>query len=438
VSDEPGPGSARLATGWRRLTGDALVYIGATAFTALVPFLILPLMTRWLGPQDFGIVAGFLALANLTALVVGLSTHGLISVIYYRDGASALPPQVGACFATLTLTGVPVLAGLYVLSGPIHSELGISARWLWTVWLAACGQFSLLIALGVWQATRQPWRFGATQLGFALLTAGGAVALVGGFGWGWAGRALGQAAGAGVMMIVCPLALSRARMVDWKVSHWNLRPTLRFGLGLLPHSAGAVAMTTVDRFALSSTTGAAATGQYFAAMQIASITVALASAFNTAWIPWLYERLSSGDEAAKRQVVRATYLLYTAFLSGAAALALFARPIVHVVAGPGYEEAAAVLRLLAPAAAFSGMYYLAAGYVFYVERTSSLSKVTITAAIIQAGLTFSLANAYGTIGVASATLISAMLYWIMTTALANRLVPMPWLGGRALPAGPLR
>jgi len=435
----PEPNSdAPAISGWSRLSGHALVYIGSTALSALAPFLILPFLTRWLGPAEFGIVASFLALTNLTLLFVGFSTHGLINVVFYRDGAAAMPPQVGATFGILALTSVPVIVLLYVLARPIEHLIGVSPAWLWTVWLAACGQFAMLIGLAVWQTLRQPFRFAAGQLGFSVLTAGGSVILIGFAGMGWEGRALGQAAGAGLMMLATIVALSATRKVDWNARHWPMRAALKFGLGLLPHSVGAVAMTSIDRFALSATVDTVATGHYFAALQIASITVASAAAFNTAWSPWLYERLARGDDASKRQVVWATYAVGALLLAGAAAIAVMAPWIMRTVAGPGFDEGAMLLRYLAPAAAFSGMYYLVNGYAFYTGRTGTLSTITIATAIVQVALTLVLAHVDGARGVALATLVSAIVCWAATGIVAHRIVPMPWLLGRTLPAGDMR
>lgn len=417
--------------GWRKLSGDALVYIGASMAGAVVPFLILPFMTRWLGPADYGVVAGYLALVNVVILLVGLSTHGLISVVYYRDGAERMPPQVGASFGILAMMSVPVLAVLYAGSALLESKLGITREWLWTALMAACGQFIALIAMAVWQTLRKPFRYAATQLGFSLTTAGTSLVLVGALDFGWEGRALGQAVGGGFIAIACLLALTATRNADFRPASWNMRGTLQFGLGLLPHAAGAVAIASVDRFALGTYTSTETTGQYFAAFQIASIITAVAAAFNAAWNPWLYERLAQGTHAAKRQVVLATYGVAGVFILGALAMALLAPLFVRIVAGPGYEQAGELLRLLAPAAAFSGCYYLFSGYPFYTEKTGRLSAVTLSVATLQIALSFWLGSFAGAPGVALATLISGTTYFVAAWVLSQSLMPMPWTLRRA-------
>ncbi len=73
------------------------------------------------------------------------------------------------------------------------------------------------------------------------------------------------------------------------------------------------------------------------------------------------------------------------------------------------------------------MYYLVGNYFIYAKRTALLSLLTIAAAVVQLALTITLAMSQGTTGVATATLVSAALYFCLTWYAASRLVPMPWL-----------
>ncbi len=105
---------------------------------------------------------------------------------------------------------------------------------------------------------------------------------------------------------------------------------------------------------------------------------------------------------------------------------LLRRPLVAFVAGPGFEPAAELLVYLAPAAAFSGMYYLNSGYLFYVHRTGTLSFITVSSAVLQAILINVLVTGFGAQGVAAAVLAAAVFYWAATAIIGNKFVPMPW------------
>ena len=409
------------------LRRHSLIYVGSAAVNALVPFMVLPLLTRWLGPQGFGVVGTFMAAVNVTAILAGLSAHGKISVSYFKEGAQAMPAAVGAALALLGCTALPLLL-LMLLCGPWLSRfIGVPPEWLWAVWVCASGQFVVMVTLAVWQARGEAMRYGMTQIANTIGWASCSAFLIGVVGMGWQGRALGQAVSAVVMTSVLLVLLSWSGLVAWRPDAAALRGALRFGAPLLPHSLAAAAMSTIDRFALSHSEGKAATGEYFAAFQIAALLTVGAGAINQAWTPWLYARLARNTDLARHEIVRTTRILCLALLLAGVAIACAAPFIVHVVAGDRFASASSLLVFLAPGAAFGGMYYFVTGYLFYSGRTGVLSTVTVTAACCQVALTFMLVNSFGASGVAVASMLSSMLYFALTAIAANWVMPMPWL-----------
>ena len=399
----------------------------------MIPFIALPFMTRWLGPADFGRTGTFAAMVNVAVLLVGLSTHAQISAAYYRDGAGSLPSRVGASVGIVVTGSVLLLIVITANAQRIAALSGLPATWLWTVVATACGQFLVMTTLVVWQTRRQAWQFGATQVGYTLIWTALAVLLVRNANLGWTGRALGQALGVCMAAVICLVVLHRHGDIAWNPRTWPLRSALAFGIPVLPHSLGWVAMSTVDRFALAGFDAITA-GYYFAAFQVASILTLGAAAVNQAWIPWLYARLARDDASARREVVIATTAIYGLLLGAGLVVGLTAEPVLGYVGGPEFAPAAMPLRYLAPAAAFIGMYYFASGYFFYSGRTGLLSTITVGMACVQTALTFALAARYGMQGVAIATLASAVVYWSVVALVANHLSPMPWFGS-GMPAG---
>ncbi len=411
------------------LTRQSSIYIGAAAVNAVVPFAVFPILTRWLGPEGFGTVGSLMALISVSAILVGLNTHAQINVTYFRDGPASLPGQTGASLGVLALTGVLLLLGLQLNAGWIVAATGISSAWLWTIAVSACGQFVVAATLSVWQSKGLAWHYGATQIGYTVLWASLSLLLIG-LGMGWTGRALGQSFAAIISTILCIVLLTKTGSLSWNFRRWPIGSALRFGLPLVPHSLAGIAMSTVDRLALSSSVGSSATGHYFAAFQIASVLSMLGAALNQAWIPWMYSRLARKDEASKMEVVRATYWISGLLLAIAVLMIVGAVPIVRIVAGPRYDESAGILLFLAPAAAFMAMYYLVVGYLFYAGRTGLLSVITLTVALVQIALILSLVHQKGAKGIALAVLVSSIIYWAATALMANLVFPMPWLGRR--------
>jgi O-antigen/teichoic acid export membrane protein len=412
---------------FKRLAGHSLVYIVAAAVNGAAPFLLLPFLTRALGPQGFGTMGAFLAMVSVCATFVGLNAHAYISAAYFRDGPETLSRTTGAAFGVLALSSLVVLACFWIFSDVLSEVSGVPAPWLWTVWASACGQFVLSVVLSVRQVRQQPFRYAAVQVSYTFVWVTLTLVLIGVLGFDWLGRALALAITAGVTIVVAFWMLNSTADITWRLKDWQMADALRFGVPLVLHSLAAVSMISLDKLALTATWGQSATGQYYAAFQMASVFTALAAALNQAWIPWLYSRLANNEWSSKWQIVKATYALYALLLGGALFLLLLAKPIVGIIAGDEYAEAASLLKYLAPAAAFSSMYYFCAGSLFYKGRTGLLSLISAAAAAVQAALIFLMAR-WGPQGVAISVLCGAFLYWAMTTVASQVVAPLPWSG----------
>jgi O-antigen/teichoic acid export membrane protein len=404
-----------------------LIYLAAAATSAAVPFVVLPLLARWLGPAAFGVVGNYLALVNIAVVLAGLSVHGIISVVYFRDGSAAVPAYLRGAMRLLLLTTLPLLLVLIAAAGFLERVTSIPSSWLWSIVAVAAGQFGISLGLAVFQAREQAARYGAIQVGLALGWGMLSLTLAGWLGFGWESRAIAQVVAVSLAFAVATGLLAREGLIQRRGPSVDVAVLLRFGLPLVPHSLASTLMSSADRLVLTGVGGADVAGQYFAAFQIAAVLTVGAAAVNQAWVPWLYRRLASPSLQGQRQIVRTTYLIDVALLAGAGVLAMTAAWLLPWIAGPAYEPAAPLLRWLAPAAAFSGMYYFVTNYLFYAGRTGLLSSITVCCSALQLALMVWLVPAWGAEGAAVSVMVGAVSYWLATWAAAHHVSPMPWL-----------
>lgn len=388
-------------------SGDATIYVGAAILNAAIPFVLLPFLARWMGPADFGIVGSFVALVNVLGVVVGLCTHGLIGVVFYRDGAAAARAYVGAAMAVLAATVGALSLALWLFSPLFVRLTSLPAPWLVAVVVTAAGQFSLTVILSVAQAERQPLVYGAAQVGYGAMLACLTVGLVGFAGMGWEGRALAQAVAVVFVATLGFIWVQRIGMVEWSAA--KVREALRYGLPLLPHAFAVIVMATIDRFALGRSAGPEAVGFYFLAFQMCSLLLVFATAINQAWVPWLYARLQRNGQRDRREVALGLCGIAALLMTGALVGVIIAPFAVPVIAGEGFERSIVPVMLLAPAFAFQGCYFFISGLLFFHKRTGLLSTITVTSAVFQTCLSLYLAR-FGEVGVSAGLLVNSFVY----------------------------
>jgi O-antigen/teichoic acid export membrane protein len=206
----------------------------------------------------------------------------------------------------------------------------------------------------------------------------------------------------------------------------NTKEALHFGVPLVPHIAGIFLVSSLDRFVINAELGLAAAGIYMVAVQLASAMGLLFDAVNSAYVPWLYERLRRDRPEEKIQIVRYTYTWFAVILFIAGAFSLVGPWLVVAVAGPQYAEAGRMIGWLALGQGFGGMYLMVTNYVFYSKRTALLAVATITSGVANIVLLYVFIHIFGLKGAAIAFACAMALRFLLTWCVAHHRHPMPW------------
>lgn len=148
---------------WR----SAGIYTLANFISATIPFALIPILTRYLSPSDYGIAATFQVLAGFIAPFIGLSINGAIARMYF-DAAIDLPRYIGNCL--ILLAGSTVLLALILCLNfvPISAWTLLPREILWLVMLVAVGQYVSLIVLTLWQVESKAVLYGMFKIATAL------------------------------------------------------------------------------------------------------------------------------------------------------------------------------------------------------------------------------------------------------------------------------
>lgn len=412
------------------LIAQSAIYVGGAVLNALVPFLLLPVLARALGPADYGVVGSLTALIVVVGVLAGLSTHGLLSVVYFKSDAVRFGRQITACLIVLLGTAPALSIAVPMFGSAIERVSGIDPRWQWTIVVAASGQFLLSTVLAVSQIRGEALRYIGLQFANISLSVTLTLLLVLGLDWGWEGRAAAHALVAVGIGLLGVTLLTRDRTIVWRCSMADIAAALRFGLPLVPHALAAAVMGSVDRLVITNFGGETEAGHYFAAFQVASLLPFLCNAVNQAWAPWLFKSLADDSYERRRLIVQTTYVILAGILAGGLCLAIIGAWATQLLAGPAFALQPGLMAFLAGAAACNGAYYFFTNYIFHARRTELLSILTVSIAGLQVLGSVFLTQRFGATGAALSAFVASGLYLVGVVLLAQRLVPMPWRLGR--------
>lgn len=407
----------------------ASVYFASNIINAAIPFALLPILTRYLEPSEYGQIAMFQVFVGALGALVGVNVAGAAVRKNYDSNNSTAEIRVfiASCLQILLFTTFIALFAVWLFKDSLYKFIGLDPIWLILAVLVAAGAVIIGIRLSQWQALKKSIKFGVLQIsrsGFGMLLS---LLLVVVFLQG-AGGYIESQVWTTILFSVVSLWLLRS---DGLLSFftWNpryIREALSFGVPLIPHVGGVFLLASVDRFIINDQLGIAKAGVYMVAVQISLSFVIFFDSINKAYVPWLFERLRRDVHQEKQEIVRNTYVWYLVIVFGVI-LSFWIGPLfVVLIAGKDYAEAGSVIGWLALGQGFSGMYLMVTNYIFYSKRTGMLSFVTLCCGVINFAFLFLLIPVYGLKGAAISFAIAMGLRFFLTWWLAHKRHPMPW------------
>jgi O-antigen/teichoic acid export membrane protein len=409
----------------RRL-GAAACYLAPSAVALALPLATLPVMTRWLGPDDYGMIAVAQVVASLfTGLAsLGVNTGLERNYFKYEKDHAALARLFHTAHA-LVLGGIALLGALLaLLGGPVSSLLfgrDDHAGFLFAMAIPAALGVLFTMQLTVFRNQGRARAFMTSSIAAGLLEAGSTIVLV-------------TTTAAGVWSVPLGALVGKVIVVGagWLTLRRVLRPgldrrlageMLEIGLPLMPRAFVGVADNGVDRLALNWMVSLGQAGFFGLANRLGASVFSVMTSIEQLFIPQVYRLMFQGDEPATRIGRYLTPYFYISTLVAAAAI-LFVEEALWVLVAPAFwplRFAAAVL------AAYYGQLFfgkiIGAQWTF-LKKTWYATPASVARLTLHLALTLALVGPMGALGAALALWIAATFVDGVCLAVAHRLYPI--------------
>jgi O-antigen/teichoic acid export membrane protein len=409
-----------------KLVLSAAIYTISNLINKAIPFLLLPILTRFLSPEDYGIVSMFGVLVSFIIPFTGLNVHGAISRMYYEQESIDIKEYITNCIYVLLFSSSIVAIVFMVSSKLIERITSVPYEILWIVILVSISQFITTIVLTLWQVQVKPLKFGIFQISQTLLNMILSILFVVFIGLTWKGSIYAQVISVSIFAIIGLAILKKNDWLKNKINLSYIKHALSFGLPLVPHTLGGVIMTMTDRVFITNMVGIDATGIYTVGYQVGMLISLLATSFNQAYVPWLYSKLKENIYNTKVKIVKFTYIYNIAIFLLAILLSIVAPKFLSFFVGDKFDNASIYVTWVALGYAFNGMYLMVTNYIFYAQKTSYLATVTFITAIINIPLNYIMIKNFGAVGAAQATTMIYFIKFILTWILSSVTYKMPW------------
>jgi O-antigen/teichoic acid export membrane protein len=142
----------------------SVVYLAGNVLNSALPMLLLPVLTRYLTPTDYGIVATSTVLLQIFSVILGLNAFGLISRAHFDNDEHSLQRLVSTNLALALILSACLFLIIAPASDFLESVTKFPASWSAVLVLIAFTGVVQTTYLALLQARNEPGRYVRLQI----------------------------------------------------------------------------------------------------------------------------------------------------------------------------------------------------------------------------------------------------------------------------------
>jgi O-antigen/teichoic acid export membrane protein len=400
----------------KRENVNVLIYMLTDILAKGVPFLLLPIYTFYLTPEQFGNISVFNVIVEICIIFVVFGANSYYRVEYFKN------VEKHSLFSTLfsnILVCIP--AALVLMTVFIYFELNPSNQsnlWLYSAVFIAISQSYILMFVANFQCQGKAGHVGAINLSSALMAAGiTSLLLYSGLSeesryWGFVI--------ASCTALLLATVLYRKSELEWpSFSSVISMPGLRFGLGVLPHALSWWARTGMDRFIIAKFVSLSQVGLYSIAAQLSLIIIVVSNAVNQAFTPKLMKMLAANKHQQTLFLCLKVISIYFVICLG---LVIVSPLIFDWFINEKFAGAMAFVPLMCVVAFFQATVTLLSNILYFFKQVKVLSIITFTTSLLHVFIAYYVAEGYGVDGVIYSSIATYMISTISILTISIKLL----------------
>jgi len=403
------------------------IYTITSVINAGIPFLLLPILTHYLTPEEYGLLAIIQIFIIFTIPFISLNIQSTLQLEYHELDKKEFALWVSSVLIIPIV--MLVIVGLFFIltQSLINSVLNISLFWILLIPLISVMQIVPQTILSIYKISERPINFAKFQLSLTSLNLVLTLGLVVLLQLNWEGRLLAIFFSYLFFTFIGAYLLVKMEILVFKVNRVYVKKALKLGVPLILHVVSGALFMMSDRLFISYYLGNEALGLYAVGAQVGMIAMIIQESFNQAWVPYLFKNLKSGLLANKIKIIKISYFSILFFMILPFLIELIDPLIFELLIDDKFIESMKYVFWITLGYSLLGMYKVVTNYIFYEKRVRLLSSMTFFSLIINLILNYILIHKYGAVGVAYGTAITVGIFFIIAFVIAYRVHPMPWL-----------
>jgi O-antigen/teichoic acid export membrane protein len=391
----------------------------------LVIYLTLPLLTRLIGPAEYGAIAVMAAFISFTDVLSDAGLPAATFRFYHDSNDSAYQSRVlGSSLVLFVTYALVMAAGVYVAAEPLSRWLlsGPGYAGLFQIGAALMVALTLVsFCMILYRIQIRPVASSLAVLFMVTVQTGLALAFVALYGLGAYGYWWGQLIGAVLTVLFMLIGLRRS--LHFSLSIADMKRLTTYALPLIPASLSMWALRLADRPLIEHFVGLQAAGIYDVGYKVASLLMVAITPFTLAWPPFAFAHMKDPDAPdLYRDVLTAMATVCTLLGIGIFALR---RELVLLFGSIKYVGAVSVVGWVVVGQIALALYLILSIGPRITKRTNQIAAVCAIAAVMNIALNILLLPRFGIVGAAFATMIAYVILAALVYAFGRRQFRFP-------------
>lgn len=413
----------------KKLNKDSIVrhfstYFSSAIFGASISFLVLPAITRLLGPENYALVELFITIKFLLVGIVLFGTSSFLQKKFYSLDESDRKRLFSSIINVIIMSYFVVLSIIFLLNFfgfSFQKSLSIPDEIIFLALSTTFFEAFSSIYLSLLQINKESLKYSIIVNLKVIIEWVVVFVVLLNLSSGWEGRVYPSII-VSIIMFIFVLIMQIKNGIKFIIDLKIIKKIIKFGFPLIFASLSGWIMEMIDKLVINKISGLADTGLYSLGYKIGMIIMIIAIAFSKAWAPFFYENIDKN----KSKIVKYTYLYISVLLLICIIISLLSEVIITLLFSSDFSSSAKIIPIIAFAYFFDGLWKMFILYLININRTVIYTVLIFIASAINLVLNIVLVPIMGEVGAAYATLISFIVGAVATFIVSTNYVKMPW------------
>lgn len=404
----------------------SVVYLGSSVLNKSIPFLLLPILTKYLSPSEYGTLAIFQLIVTFHTAFIGMNLHMNISKNFFKYSHEQIAKLIGNILFVLSLSTLLFFILVFVITLFFDEVFSIPAQWIQLMPILSFMFMVNTMNLTILRNEGKAYTFGIFEIANTAVNMSVTVLLLVIFHYGWYSQAIGITTTYFLFFTIGFIYMKKRNYLSFELDRNEIRSILMLSMPLIPHVLGGIVIAMSDRLFIEKMVSLEMVGIYSIGYMFGMIVMLFTDAFTKAWSPWFYKSLANPTDDKKIKIVRYSYIYILSIFILAIFISLIAELIMPYFVNEKFYQAKEFILWIALGYAVHGTYKIFFLYLVHISKTLFLAISTITAALVNLVLNYVFIKAFGAIGAAYATIAAFSISATLVFWYQNKNFYMPW------------